>query len=525
MPESHLLNTQNKVYLIDAGPGDPGLLTLRGATCLQRADVVIYDSLINSSLLNYAPLAAERIGLGPDPPDVDVPPGEINSRMITAVRSGKTVVRLTNSDPGGFARQAEEIAALWESGIPYEIIPGVATALAAAGYAEIPFVGDQRAAAVALIADLQSTEGDDPDLDGSALAAFPGTLVFSLGADFATPWSRTLLEHGKPPETPVVVVRRCTWPDQQVIHCTLGSVTEVIAREKIHPPAVIAVGETVSRTPATSWFAARPLSGQTVLVTRPEVEGGSLISPSVTPHLSDPLVEQLRELGGEVLVQPAIRLADPPDWTPVDRALSRLAEFDAVVFSSAHGVHGFLRRLWDGGGDARHFAGVKLATIGPGTAETLREYGLRADEVPSEFRAEALADLLTPDAAGKRFLLIRASRGREVLRERLEAAGATVEQIVAYSSTDVEQADPHVARELAAGKIDWVTVTSSSIATALVRLFGQQLRRSRLASISPVTSGVLGQLGFAPTVEAREHTMPGLAAAILEGAVESMRLF
>jgi uroporphyrinogen III methyltransferase / synthase len=253
------------------------------------------------------------------------------------------------------------------------------------------------------------------------------------------------------------------------------------------------------------------LRGLTVLVTRPEIQKGtSLINKSVMSPFSS--------LGAEVLFQPVIRLGDPPDWAPVDGAIARLAEFDWAVFSSANGVRFFLGRLeWLGSG-APGFCGVKLAAIGPGTAEALAERGLHADQVPAEFRAEALADALMPFAAGKRFLLIRASRGREVLRDRLESAGAIVEQVVAYSSIDVEQADPAITERLAAGRIDWVTVTSSSIAAALIRLFGPLLRRTRLASISPVTSAVLTELGYPPAVEAREYTLPGLASAIAEAA-------
>jgi uroporphyrinogen III methyltransferase/synthase len=253
------------------------------------------------------------------------------------------------------------------------------------------------------------------------------------------------------------------------------------------------------------------LRGQTVLVTRPEVGSAE-----------DPLAHRFREWGAQVLVQPAIQITNPPDWAPVDEALARLVEFDWAVFSSASGVRFFLQRLTQLGGDARRFQGVKLAVIGPGTAEALAEYGLRADLVPGEFRAEALAHALAPAAAGQRFLLIRASRGREVLRERLQAAGASVEQVVAYSSTDVEKADPQITSLLAAGKIDWVTVTSSSIAAALVHLFGDLLRRTRLASISPVTSAALRELGYPPTVEARDYTLSGLASAVLEAVLESM---
>jgi uroporphyrinogen III methyltransferase / synthase len=249
----------------------------------------------------------------------------------------------------------------------------------------------------------------------------------------------------------------------------------------------------------------RPLQGTRVLVTRPAPEND--LSPP------DPLVEQLRQLGAEVMVQPAIRIGPPPDWRPVDAALARLDEFDWLVFSSANGVRYLLKK-----GTQLFFrkraASPFLAAIGPGTADELTRYGLHADLVPPQFRAESLAEVLAPQALGKRFLLVRASRGREVLAERLTAAGALVEQIVVYTNADVEQPDPKIAALLRAGQIDWITVTSSTIARSLVRLFGEDLRRAKLASISPITSGTLRELGHQPAVEAGEYTLAGLVSAM-----------
>ena len=246
---------------------------------------------------------------------------------------------------------------------------------------------------------------------------------------------------------------------------------------------------------------ARPLAGQTIMVTRPGDE-------------DDALSKQLHELGADVLAQPAIRISDPPDWQPVDDVLTRLDRFDWIVFSSANGVSYFLGRLFTVGGDLRRLSGVNLAAIGPATAEELLHYNLHADVIPPEFRAESLAQSLAGEASGKRFLLVRASRGREVLAEQLAAAGAIVEQVVAYTSSDLDRPDPKIAAMLTAGRIDWITVTSSSIARSLVALFGEKLRQSKLASISPVTSRTLKELGYEPAVEAAEYTMPGLVDAI-----------
>jgi uroporphyrinogen III methyltransferase / synthase len=245
----------------------------------------------------------------------------------------------------------------------------------------------------------------------------------------------------------------------------------------------------------------KKLAGQIVMVTRPLGD-------------DDALVLQLRELGAEVLLQPVISITDPPDWRPVDDALTRLHQFDWIVFSSANGVRYFFGRLIANGDDPLQLGRIKLAAIGPATADELLRHNLRADVVPPEFRAESLADVLAAQASGKRFLLIRASRGREVLAEELTAAGAIVEQVVAYTSSDVTEPDPNIAAMLASGRIDWITVTSTSIARSLVTLFGDKLRQSKLASISPITSAMLKEHGFNPAVEASQYTMPGLVDAI-----------
>jgi len=490
------------VYLVGAGPGDPSLITLRGVECLRRADLILYDYLANPVILKHAPPSAESIPLGHHGPHKPWTQADINAAMIRAARQGRTVVRLKGGDPDVFGRSADEIEALSAADIPYETVPGVTAALAAAGYAAIPITHAQHSSAVALVAGQERHCKQGPSLDYGALAEFPGTLIFYMGVTSVGVWSEALLLRGKAADTPVAIVRRCSWSDQQTIRCTLGDVAKVVAEHCLRPPAVIIVGRVAAMGPEVSWFAARPLFGKRVVVTRPRHQAGALF-------------DRLADLGATVLVQPAIEIGPPADWAPMDCALADLDRYDWVVFSSANGARFFLDRLWHGGGDARRLGRIKLAAIGPGTAEELLSDRLRADLVPAEYRAEALAGALAAEAPGKRFLLVRASRGREVLAEQLAAAGARVEQVVAYRSTDVERPDPEVAAALAGGRIDWITVTSSAIAQALVRLFGETLRRTRLASISPVTSETLARLGFAVTAEATHYTMDGLVDAIL----------
>jgi uroporphyrinogen III methyltransferase/synthase len=474
---------------------------MRGIELLQSADLVLHDYLINPAVLSHVPPNGEVVCSGVPGRRKASPQGETIARMIEAARQGKTVVRLKSGDPHVFARSAEETEALRVAGVSFDVVPGVTAALAAAGCDEIPVTQAGRASAMALVTGQESSEKAGPALDYGALAGFPGTLIFYMGVASVDRWSDALLRQGKSRETPVAIVRRCSWSDHQTIRCTLGTVAGVVAERGLRPPAVVIVGGVASAAPAVSWFTARPLFGRRVLVTRPRRQAA-------------PLARQLTELGAQVDIHPVIEVSEPSDWQPVDRALARLDRYDWLVFSSANGVCSLLDRLLHNGGDLRSFGSVRLAAMGPGTADELARYQLRADLVPERYRAEALADALAAEAKGRSLLLVRASRGREVLAQRLAAAGALVEQVVVYSSDDVDRADPEVALALAKGQIDWITVTSSAIARSLARLFGDDLRRSKLASISPITSEALRERGYWPVVEARRYTMDGVVEAI-----------
>jgi uroporphyrinogen III methyltransferase/synthase len=434
--------------------------------------------------------------------------------MVSHARHGRTVVRLKGGDPTIFARAADELAALEAAGVPYEIVPGVTAAQAASSHAGIPLTDRDQASCVAFVTGQEDADKSaGKQLDYAALSRFPGTLVFYMGVTTAPHWSRALIANGKNPNTPVAIVRRCSLPEQETLFATLGDVGDVLARGagKLRPPAVIIVGNVAHAPAAANWFTGRPLFGRTVLVTRPGSADG------LPSGGEDELSRRLRELGAAVLQQPAITIGQPADWGPVDDAIDRLAEFDWLVFSSANGVNYFLLRLFTLGHDTRALGHLNLAAIGPATADALGEYMLIPDAWPSTYRAEALADDLAPNIRGRRVLLARASRGREVLSEQLVAAGAVVEQVVVYESRDVERPDPEVAAAISAGRVDWTTVTSSAIARSLVRLFGESLRQTRLAAISPLTSETLCELGYAPAVVAETYSGAGVVDAILAG--------
>jgi len=493
--------SSGRVYVVGAGPGDPDLLTLKGWRCLEEADLIVADALVHPALLIWPPGEKQVVVL---PCHAEAAQRAAVCRQIgEAARDGKTVVRLKGGDPGVFARLHEELDAFRRAGVPCEIIPGVTAASAAAALAGISLTDAARASAVALVTGHERREKKVP-LDYAQLASFPGTLVFYMGIARAGDWSRALLAHGRAAETPVAVVSRATTAGQLLIRCTLGELAERLEREPIAAPAVVIVGEVAGLIAADS-SPRLPLAGVRVLVTRPEGQSAAMC-------------QRLAALGAEVWHQPAVEISEPDDWQPVDDALRRLGRFDWLVFSSPNGVRYFLERLLARGGDVRRLAPTRLAAIGPGTAAELRRYHLAADLLPEEFCAESLAAALIaaiPQTDSPRVLLIRASRGRDVLAEQLRAAGIEVEQVVAYRSSDVASPEPRNRAALEAGKIDWVTVSSSAVARSLVKMFGTALRRARLVSISPITSKVLIELGFPPDAEAVEYAPAGMVEAIV----------
>jgi uroporphyrinogen III methyltransferase/synthase len=488
------------VYLIGAGPGDPGLLTLRGAQLLQRCDVVLFDGLSNTQLLEHAP-QAEQICVGKHGQTRIWRQAEVIAEMLRHARAGKRVARLKGGDPAVFARTAEEIQALSAAGIPFEIVPGITAALAAGSFAGIPITHRGLASAVALVTGHEEPDKNEPAVDWRALAVFPGTLVVYMGITTAPVWSAALISAGKSPQTPVAIVRRCSLPDQQTIHCRLDQVAAQIDRLLIRPPAIIIIGPVTELADTMQWVQHRPLHGQTILVTRPADQAESLAAP-------------LRELGAQVLVQPAIEISAPADWTEIDAVIATLQQFDAVVFCSHNGVRHFLDRMLHLGADARRFSHAVVAVIGSKTAETLRQYSIHADLVPTDFRAESLADQMRPTVTGKRILIVRASRGRDVLAPSLRAAGADVREVVAYTHQDCSRADPKIFELMQAGKVDWVTVTSSASGASLVNSFGPSLKRAKLATIGELTSQTLIELGYPVSAQAAESTIESLIAAI-----------
>jgi uroporphyrinogen III methyltransferase/synthase len=494
-----------RVSLVGAGPGDPALITLRGVECLASADLVVYDYLANAQLLEHAPPSARRVSLGRHGHGRIMPQEEIHQLLIREALAGNHVVRLKSGDPMIFARASEEIDALRAAGIPLEIVPGITAALASGSYAGIPLTHRDAASAVALVTGRQQDNGSHEPLDYEALARFPGTLVFYMGVTTASQWSEGLIAAGMSADTPAAIVRRCSWSDQAAVRCTLGDVAQQLKTLGLRPPCIVIVGTVATLEAPCDWFTERPLFGKTVLVTRPR-------------HQVHQVRQRLQQLGARVLVQPAVEISPPEDEGPLRAMLEQLERFDWIVFSSANGVRYFLDRLKQEGRDLRSLGNARIASIGPRTAQELATRGLISDLEPETFRAEALAEALSNQVAGQKVLLVRASRGREILARRLTQSGAEVTQVVAYQSRDVSQAEPEVTEALKDGEVDFVTVSSSAIARALVALLGESLRETSLVSISPITTQTLAELEFAPAAEASEYTMDGIVDAILQVA-------
>ncbi len=496
-----------KVYLVGAGPGDPGLMTLKGLECLARADLVLYDGLVNPLILLHTHALAERTCRSEGPAGRVLRQNEINDRLIAAAREGKTVVRLKGGDPFVFGRGGEEAAALAGAQIPFEVVPGVTAAVAASAYSGISLTHRDFASAVAFITGHEDPQKPSSALDYQALAAFPGTLVFYMGLHRLPAIAQSLIEAGKPPQTPAAVICRGTTPAQQTVCATLAQIADVAHKAGLQAPSMIIVGECIQQRETIAWFEKKPLFGKRIVIARPAAQATSVVS-------------RLFDLGAQPILAPTIDIQPPADWTEVDRVLARLHEFDWIVFTSVNGVNFLLNRLWETGGDLRQLKNARLAVIGEGTRMALAEFQLRADLIPDSFRAEALAEALSHQVAGKDVLWARASRGRDVLLTVLRSAGARLEELVVYRNTDVAELDSNVVGAIEGGEIDWICLSSPSIARSLHRLLSPAARDNfgkavRIASISPVTSAAARELGMPINVEATTYTWDGILDAII----------
>jgi uroporphyrinogen III methyltransferase/synthase len=487
------------VYLVGAGPGDPGLLTVRAAELIARADVILHDRLIPAAALAGARADAEVLYVGKQGGGSQVPQEETHRLLIEHARAGRAVVRLKGGDPFVFGRGGEEALVCLEAGIPFEVVPGVTAGVAAPAYAGIPVTHRELASGVAFITGHEDPAKPDPALDWPALAAFPGTLVFYMGVRALPRIAEQLVAGGRPADEPVAVVERGTLPRQRTVLATLSDVADRAAAAAIRAPAIALVGPVAELRERLAWLERRPLHGRTIAVTRARPQASALAA-------------RLRELGADVVEAPAIRTRS------LEAELPDVGRYDLVCVTSPNGARELFERLAATGRDARALAGVTVAAIGPGTARALAEHGIRADVVPeravAEGLVEALPDATTAGAPVRRALIVRAREGRDLLPDALRAGGAEVD-IVALYETVAEPLDEPTA--LAAAAADYVTFTSASTVRFFLEAAGE-LAGPRIASIGPATTAALREAGLEPHVEADPHTPDGLVAALLADA-------
>ena len=488
-----------RVYLVGAGPGDPGLLTARALELIARADVILYDRLIPPSALDGARAEAELVFVGKEGGGASVPQEQTESLMLERALEGMTVVRLKGGDPFVFGRGGEEALALRAAGVPYEVVPGVTSGVAAPAYAGIPVTHRELASAVALITGSENPEKPDTALDWRALAAFPGTLVFYMGVRRLPAIAAALIAAGRPASEPVAVVQEGTLPGQRTVTGTLETIAELVQREGIRPPSITIVGPVVGLGEELAWLTPRPLAGRSVAVTRARAQ-------------SSGLARRLQELGARVIEAPAIRVRMIPGPAP------NLAAYDLLCLTSANAVEALFERLAGDHHDARSLAGLTVAAIGPGTARALGERGLLADIVAEQSVAESLVASLAGIPV-QRALLARASSGRDVLPDALRERGAEVDVLALYETL----AEPLTAITLkAALEADYITFTSSSTVENFLAAAGitgsgagSFSPQTRIVSIGPVTSKTLSEHGLEPHVEAERHDVDGVIAALL----------
>jgi uroporphyrinogen III methyltransferase/synthase len=504
------MNQSNgKVYLIGAGPGDPGLITVKGLNCIRNADVVIYDYLASPSLLAEASPRAEIIYVGKKGGDHTLSQDKINVLIAEKAKEGNIVARLKGGDPFIFGRGGEEAEVLIREGIAFEVVPGVTSAIAAPAYAGIPLTHREFTSTLSLVTGHEDPDKTSSSINWSCLAAGAGTLVFLMGVKNLPQIVHQLVLHGRSSQTPVALVQWGTTSRQRTVTGTLETIVDRVTAAELSSPAIIVVGEVVTLRDRLKWFETRPLFGKTIVVTRAREQASDLVTA-------------LTDLGAECLEFPTIQVVPPDNWSALDAALDGLSSYDWVIFTSVNGVKYFFERLFARGSDVRSLGHIRTAAIGPVTAQHLRRLGLNTDILPESFRAESVVEAFRAESiAGKRILLPRAMEARAVLPDELSKMGAVVDEVTVYQTRQVHGRADALIRLLEGRQVDMVTFTSSSTVTNFMALLPSEraaelLKGVTLASIGPITSSTAETLGLDIQITASIYTIPGLCEAILQ---------
>lgn len=499
---------EGKVYLVGAGPREPDLVTVRAVECLKQADVVIYDFLAAPELLKRVRESAETIYVGKKGGDHTLSQDKINEVMVARAKQGHTIVRLKGGDPFIFGRGGEEAEVLAEAGIPFEVVPGVTSAVAAPAYAGIPLTHRLYASSVAFVTGHEDPTKEHSSIDWSKLATGVGTLVFLMGVKNLANIAEKLMAAGRDPKTPVALVRWGTTPQQTTVVGTLDTIVAEVQAAGLKPPATIVVGEVIKLRDTLNWFEKRALFGRTVAVTRARAQASEL-------------VRRLSDLGAACLECPTIKVVPPEDWSPLDAAIDNLGTYDWLVFTSVNGVSFFFERLYEKDKDVRALKDVNTAAIGPATAKRLRDFGLKSDIIPETYQAESIVEAFKQvPMNGKRVLLPRAKEARPVLPVELRKMGAIVDEIAAYRTEQPRENVDVLIRRLEESSIDLLTFTSSSTVRNFKALlpperFESLIEGVAVATIGPITAETARELGFKVDIMAQDYTIDGLCEAIL----------
>jgi len=503
------VNGKGYVYLVGAGPGDYKLITLKGKECIEKADVVIYDRLVNKRLLQYASPDTEIIYAGKSPERHTLKQHEINELIVTKALEEKVVTRLKGGDPFVFGRGGEEAIELRKYGIPFEIVPGITSAISVPAYAGIPVTHRGITSNVGFITGNEDPTKEDPSIAWDKIATGMGTLVFLMGMGNLPKIVDKLIENGRSPQTPVALIRWGTTPEQETLVGKLENIVAKAQQEEFKNPAIIIVGEVVGLRDKIGWFEKKPLFGKKILVTRSRAQASVF-------------GERIAELGGNACEFPTIKIVPPEDYSSMDKAISNMSKYEWIIFTSVNGVKYFFNRIKYHGKDLRSLGKARLAAIGPRTSEELEKFGLFVDYVPEEYRAEAILDGLKAEKLeGQNILLPRADIARKVLSEELKKLGAQVDEVTAYRTICAAGNISEVVEMLGNGKIDVITFMSSSTVENFVSMLQdyditELLKNVKLASIGPITTQTAVKKGLQIDIEARNYDLEGLLQAIIE---------
>jgi uroporphyrinogen III methyltransferase/synthase len=496
-----------KVCLIGAGPGDPGLITVKGRERLERADVIVYDRLLDERLLALARQDAEKIYVGKASSEHTLPQAEINALLVEKAREGKNVARLKGGDPFVFGRGGEEAEQLVRNQIAFEVVPGVTSAIAVPAYAGIPVTHRALASSFAVVTGHEDPAKADSSINWEKLATATDTLIFLMGMQNLPEIVARLVEHGRPVATPVAIVKEGTRPQQQTVVGTLSDIVSRVRQAALTPPAIVVVGEVVQLRETVRWFDNRPLFGKRILVTRATQQASTLS-------------KLLAERGALPVELPAIAIQPIPENKELEQAILSLAEYQWMVFTSVNGVSAVFDQLRALKLDGRALSGLKIAAIGPATAKALEARGIIADACPDVYTTEGLvAGFQSRNVAGRRFLLPRTDIADVELAKGLAGLGAVVREIAVYRTLPDVAAIRKAKEMLLSNQLDVVTFTSSSTVTNLMTAFGDDgvpLRTVKIACIGPKTAETALKAGLKPDIVATEHTVPGLVDAIDE---------